>query len=331
MTEDEGFLDYWHRTRRELDEALLEWVRRSFQGVPGERTNEIQRALADGKRLRGTLLCLVSDALGGRRADVLPRALAIECIQAASLLHDDLVDGDPHRRGHPAAWKTQGPRNAVLLGDIMFATALARMVAVGRDDGLAVAEAIATMASGAWQEALTPEELEEALFSDPDRGRDLYPRIIRLKTGVLFGTATRLGALGAEADGALVQGAFDFGLHLGEAYQIADDLADTVVGVETLPREGDGDPGAVLPENLSAGIAPAVMHFCGGEDLTHLRSRRWIPAGTMERLRLRMREAIDQRLARAAESLQGYPENRLTRLLEKAPPQVVGVMLQGRS
>jgi geranylgeranyl pyrophosphate synthase len=335
MTNDGGFLAYWHRTRRELDEALVAWVPRLFQGVSEEGAEAIHQALAGGKRLRGTLLCLAGEALGGRRADALPRAVAIECIQAASLLHDDFVDRDPMRRGRPAAWKTHGPRRAVLLGDLMFATALARMVEVGRDDGLATAEVIATMASGAWQETLTPEELDALLITDGEGGQDLYPRIIYLKTGALFGAATRLGALGAGAEEALVRQAFDFGVHLGEAYQIADDLADTVVQAEGLVHEGARDPGVALPGPDYARLAPALMHFCGSEALPPPLSPdepaagRWIPADTLERLRSRMHEAIDERLDRAAGSIRTFPENPLTHLLEEAPPRVVAVMLEG--
>jgi hypothetical protein len=341
MTGNGGFLDYWLRTRGELDEALAAEVPRLFRSVSEEGAEAIHLALAGGKRLRGTLLCLTGEALGARRADALPRAVAIECIQAASLLHDDFVDRDPVRRGRPAAWKTHGPRRAVLLGDLMFATALARMVELGREDGITTAEVIATMASGAWQEPLTPEALDARLIADTDGGRSLYPRIIYLKTGALFGAATRLGALAAGADEALVRQAFDFGVHLGEAYQIADDLADTVIEAEgrvqegARVREGAREPGVILPGPDYARLAPALMHFCGDEALPAPPSaaepggERWIPANTLERLRNRMQAAIDERLERAAGSIRAFPESPLSRLLEEAPPRVVGVMLEG--
>jgi geranylgeranyl pyrophosphate synthase len=192
------FLEYWRATRAELDTAFTHCLPTFFAGLPSAELEAIAHALNDGKRLRGCLLCLVGDTLGGRRADAWPRAMAIECILSASLIHDDFVDGDARRRGRAAAWTVHGPRRAVLLGDLMFATALQRMVETSRDDGVAVAGAIATMANGAWREPSTVAELE-AMRDHPNHVRALYPRIIHLKTGVLFGTAARLGASAAAA------------------------------------------------------------------------------------------------------------------------------------
>jgi geranylgeranyl pyrophosphate synthase len=324
MTRETPFIRYWRTTRGELDDAFRRLIPDFFLRFPERQTAAVHDALDNGKRLRGCLLCLVNDALGGRREDALPRALAVECIQAASLIHDDFVDCDAQRRDRPAAWTTYGPRKAVLLGDLMFATALQRMTEASQADGLAVAEVVATMASGAWQEPLDTAELDLALFADMERGCRLYPNIIFLKTGALFGTAARLGAISARGSQRLVDLAYEFGVHLGEAYQIADDLRDLT-----------GLNGRQYATSDLAVLAPAILHFCGEAVLT--------PAGlpddsdaslevflgrTLPALRACMVEAMNARLQLACDRARQFPANRFTRLLENAPPEIIRLMLE---
>ncbi len=317
------FVRYWRTTRAELDSAFLHWIPRFFPNLSETQAAAVHGALDHGKRLRGCLLCLVSDALNGRREAALPRALAVECVQAASLIHDDFVDCDTERRERPAAWTMYGPRKAVLLGDFMFATVLQRMTESGRADGLAVAEVIATMASGAWQEPLEPAEVELALLADPEGGQRLYPRIIHLKTGALFGTAARLGAISAGGSQRMADLAHEFGVHLGEAYQIADDLADLA------DVDGREDPGTAL-----AVLAPAIVHFCGTSALALTGLPQGSPAApeaflseTLPVLQSRMRKAMDARVGFASERARQFPDGPFGRLLQTAPAEMVRLIL----
>ena len=147
----------------------------------------------------------------------MPAALAVEMVQAASLVHDDFVDGDTVRRGRPAAWTLLSSRRAVLVADVMFATAIEKMAQAGAREGATLAHAIAAMAQGALQEGAGNTRVEDL---------DAYRRIIYLKTGSLFAAAARLGALAVDAQEPLLQAATEFGARAGELYQIADDLAD---------------------------------------------------------------------------------------------------------
>lgn len=198
---------YQARIDAELELRLGEW----FAAVPPVQREALQGILVRGKRLRGSLACAVAEALGGGVEAALPGALAVEIIQAASLVHDDLVDGDTVRRGRPAAWTLLSPRGAVLLADLAFATAIERMAAVGARECATVAHAIAAMAQGAFAESLEGHS---------------YRGVVRLKTGSLFAAAARLGALAAAAPEAALEAATEFGMRAGELYQIADDLAD---------------------------------------------------------------------------------------------------------
>src|SRR4051812_24290921 len=122
-----NFAEYRRSIQTELDQELMRWVSgfsRDFSTKPPE---PMRQALADGKQARGCLTCLVSQALGGEITTAIPRAVAIECIQAACLIHDDYIDQDTMRRNRRATWTVEGARKAVLLGDIVFATAIQRM------------------------------------------------------------------------------------------------------------------------------------------------------------------------------------------------------------
>lgn len=222
-----GFAAYRGRLKPRIDAELKLRLGEWFPGLPEVHRQALHEILADGKRIRGVLTCLVAEALGARLEQALPASLAVEMIQAASLVHDDLVDGDTLRRGRPAAWTRLSPRRAVLLADLVFATAIETMARAGRREGETLAHAIATMAQGALQEALGAGERQRP-------GRDAYRRVIHLKTGSLFAAAARLGALAAGADERTLEAAAQFGARTGALYQIADDLADDPQGAAAL-------------------------------------------------------------------------------------------------
>ena len=93
-----GFLHYWRAIKTQLDEEFVHLIPEFFENLSAQEVEAIHGILKDGKRVRGCLVSLMSHALGGKIEDAIPRAMAIECIQAASLIHDDYVDGDTVRR-----------------------------------------------------------------------------------------------------------------------------------------------------------------------------------------------------------------------------------------
>ena len=233
----------------------------------------------------------MAQALGGSRADALPRAAAVECIHAASLIHDDFIDSDTERRGTAALWAELGARTAILVGDVLFAESLRAMVALGKEDGMAAAEAIAAMARGACREYVASSAAG-------------YDRSIYLKTGFLFGVAAKLGAIAAAADQETVERAFVFGARLGEAYQIADDLCDVV--------EAD-EAEAAAPE-----LYAVLARF--GNGATAIEKVRPI-------LDARMRREIAVRLASAHAAIVGFPSNGHFGLLCEVGPAIVAAQV----
>jgi geranylgeranyl pyrophosphate synthase len=311
-----SFQDYWGARKPKLDDAFQKQLRPLLEPIPLKETAALLGTLEGGKKIRGCLACLISDALGGVLEESIPRAIAVELIQAATLIHDDFVDQDTIRRNKPAAWTLEGARRAVLIGDVLFATAIKMMNDLGRDDGRVVSQAIAQVARGALHEPLSPPILAWEIESNRIDGK-LYEKIIRLKTGILFGTACELGALAARADGRLGKISFRYGIRIGEAYQIADDLKE----VEQYLA------GRHLHSGQLAALAPALLYFVADLRpffLSHLREKgEDLSAATAEFFRVGaklMKNAIERRLKEGVSEITGnFPSNQYTAVLRQAP------------
>jgi geranylgeranyl pyrophosphate synthase len=317
---EERFQEYCRKLGPILDAAIEQTLRRLFQGVHARPGAALKNAFQGGKRLRGSLVCLINDSLGGSPESALPRAVAVELIHGATLIHDDFVDQDRIRRNKPAAWTLEGARKAVLLGDVIFASAIEAMSDLGREDGLAVSRAIARLAKGAFQEPLDPLELAGHIEAGTLPAQ-LYDSIIELKTGVLFGVACGLGARAAGADAAIGEACYRYGRLIGEAYQIADDLTEIRFHLS----------GGMIDAREMAALAPALL--CFGED-----AQAWIgPVLTQEptpvqgvlskrfeEVRLSMERAMAERLESARQEASLFLSGtRLRETVYRAPWEIV--------
>jgi geranylgeranyl pyrophosphate synthase len=172
-------------------------------------------SVGGGKMLRARLLLRVGSPAGVARQVLCRASAAVEMLHAASLLHDDIVDGGTRRRGAPALWVSEGARAAVLLGDLLVSLAAGEV-----QDALParLPMLIATLRE------MCDAELEQD-FADPDVAPawDQCVGIARRKTGSLFGFAA---ACAGGADPARVEALHRAGYALGTAYQLADDLLD---------------------------------------------------------------------------------------------------------
>ena len=157
-----GLSAYRLAAKARIDAELKARVGQWFPSLPPAHEDALHGILAEGKRLRGSLTCLVAEALGGSLEQALPHALAVELVQAASLVHDDFVDGDTVRRGRPAAWTLLSARRAVLVADLIFATAIETMSQAGSRECATLVRSIADMAQGALQESLIEGDVEDA-------------------------------------------------------------------------------------------------------------------------------------------------------------------------
>ena len=215
---------------------------------------------AGGKRLRPMLLLLAAGALGHRGPDAHQLAAVVEFIHTATLLHDDVVDESDLRRGRKTANAVWGNAASVLVGDFLYSRSFQLMVELDRMPVMRIlADTTNAIAEG--------EVLQLLHVRNPDTDEAAYLRVIERKTAVLFAAATRLGALLAGADAATCNALHAYGLNLGYAFQIADDVLDYASDADTLGKN--------LGDDLAEGKATLpLIHAIAHSD-----------ASTRERLR----------------------------------------------
>lgn len=172
-----------------------------------------------GKRIRPALVLLVAGAFGYRGAHHHELAAVIEFIHTATLLHDDVVDESELRRGRETANAMFGNAASVLVGDFLYSRAFQMMVGVNDMRVMAVlSEATNVIAEG--------EVLQLMNCHDADVDEARYMQVIHYKTAKLFEAATRLGAILGGADAGVEKAMAAFGMHLGTAFQLIDDVLD---------------------------------------------------------------------------------------------------------
>ena len=198
---------------------------------------------AGGKRLRPMLLLLAAGALGHRGADAHQLAAVVEFIHTATLLHDDVVDESDLRRGRRTANAVWGNAPSVLVGDFLYSRSFQLMVELERPEVMRIlADTTNEIAEG--------EVLQLLHVRNADTDEAAYLRVIERKTAVLFAAATRLGALLADADAATCDAMHAYGLNLGFAFQVTDDVLDYAADAGALGKNvGDdlGEGKATLP------------------------------------------------------------------------------------
>jgi octaprenyl-diphosphate synthase len=172
-----------------------------------------------GKRLRPALVLFTAGALGYKGTAHHELAAVVEFIHTATLLHDDVVDESDLRRGHKTANELFGNAAAVLVGDFLYSRAFQMMVTA---DDMRVMQVLADATN------IIAEGEVLQLLNCHDAGVDVeeYLQVIRYKTAKLFQAAARLGAILGRAEPEVEEALAGFGMHLGTAFQLIDDVLD---------------------------------------------------------------------------------------------------------
>ena len=222
-----------------------------------------------GKRLRPAVLLLAANACGYRGTAHHTLAAVLEMIHTATLLHDDVVDESQMRRGHATANAAFGNAASVLVGDFLYSRAFQLMVGVDRMRVLAImADATNVIAEG--------EVMQLMHAGDAALTEDAYFEVIRRKTAKLFEAAGRLGAVLGGASASLEESLAAYGMHLGTAFQLVDDVLDYSGSVESIGKSvGDdlAEGKMTLPliramTTGSADDAALIRHAIAGGGLT---------------------------------------------------------------
>jgi len=209
---------------------------------------------AGGKRLRPLLVLLAAGGLGEIRREHITLAAIIEFIHTATLLHDDVVDLSNLRRGRATANAKWGNAPSVLVGDFLYSRAFQLLVGLG-DLSLMqlLADTTNTIAEG--------EVLQLTKAGDAATTEAAYFTVIENKTAVLFAAATRGAALLSRTDADTADSLYRYGLHLGIAFQLADDVLDYLGDPEKMGKNigddlSEGKPTLPLIATLELGSAP---------------------------------------------------------------------------
>lgn len=206
-----------------------------------------------GKRLRPMLVALSACALGYKGESHTTLAAVIEFIHTATLLHDDVVDESDMRRGDETANAIWGNAASVLVGDFLYSRSFEMMVNI---NDMRVMDILSHTTN-----AIAEGEVLQLLnINNPDTSEAQYLEVIRRKTAKLFEAGTQLGAVLAGEDTSIEQALAAYGLHLGNAFQIMDDMLDYMANPEELGKNlgddlAEGKPTLPLIHAMANGTA----------------------------------------------------------------------------
>ncbi|WP_336344020.1 geranylfarnesyl diphosphate synthase [Halalkalicoccus ordinarius] len=222
-----------------------------------ERLYEASRYLLDagGKRLRPAVLLLAAEALcdveplstdyrtfptlEDGTVDVMAAAVSIETIQSFTLIHDDIMDDDDLRRGVPSVHRKYDLETAILAGDTLYSKAFEIMLESGAAPERSL-EAVRTLARTCTR-ICEGQSLDVDFESRADVSPEEYLEMVELKTAVLYGASARVPAVLLGADSETVDALYRYGINVGTAFQIQDDVLDLTVPSETLGKQRGSD------------------------------------------------------------------------------------------
>ena len=224
-----------------------------------------------GKRLRPLIVLLASRACNYKGHHHISLAAMVEFFHTATLLHDDVIDESTLRRGRETANEIWGSKASILVGDYLFTQYMQLMIDVG---DLRIMQLLTDMANqiGCGELKQLSNRHNHALTLED------YFDVIRSKTSLLFAESARLGAIISKAGDDVEQGLYDFGLHVGNAFQLIDDSLDYCSDAKTLGKNvGDdlADGKATLP------LIHALKH---GTPAQQLKIKESLAQGTLQYL-----------------------------------------------
>lgn len=190
-----------------------------------------------GKRLRPVLVMAACEACGGKAEDALPAAMAVELFHNFTLMHDDIMDDAPLRRGQPTVHEKWDANTAILSGDALHVIACEALL---QAPSKALPELLRVFHRTAL-EVCEGQEQDMAFESRSDVELEEYMEMIRLKTSVLLAAALDMGGSSAGADPNVRAALYEFGLHVGLAFQLQDDYLDAFGNPENFGKQVGGD------------------------------------------------------------------------------------------
>ena len=211
-----------------------------------------------GKRIRPMLTLMASDVLSGDFKEALPAALAVEVFHNFTLVHDDIMDDAPLRRGKETVHEKWNLNTGILSGDAMLILAYQYF----ENYEPATFQKLAKLFSKTALEVCDGQQLDIDFETRNDVTIDEYINMIRLKTSVLVAAALKMGAIVANASDEDADLFYEYGLNLGLAFQLQDDYLDSFGNPETFGKQVGGD----IIENKKTYLYLKALELASEED-----------------------------------------------------------------
>ncbi len=221
-----------------------------------------------GKRIRPLLTLLAADMFGADPQVAVEPALAVEIFHNFSLLHDDLMDQADMRRGMPTVHKKWNANSAILSGDAMMIESYRHVAKVP----IELLPQVLDVFSGMAMDICKGQQYDIDFESRLDVTEAQYLEMIRLKTAVLLGSALKLGAILAKAPDEDAELLYRYGIHIGIAFQLKDDLLDVYGDAATFGKKIGGD---ILANKKTYLLIKA---FRNGDATQQAALKKWIAA-----------------------------------------------------
>ncbi|MEN8216349.1 MAG: polyprenyl synthetase family protein [Pseudomonadota bacterium] len=287
-----------------VDKRLLQLIQSPT--IPQALHPILTEATQQGRRFRSLLLLVTNTGVGGDWRDAIDLACAIELLHKASLIHDDLIDGDSLRRGMPTFWKTQGEKQAIIVGDVLIGLAFKTVSQWCRTNNIQfhIFEAFSnTLNETALGELL---DLQFELMTNVDA--ESIENMSLLKSGSLIAASMKIGALSGGAPPAMVETLTHLGWQMGFIFQMMNDL-NNISGRDVYSK---GSLGCDLVQNkkniVTVALEQAGISF---EDLPNLPENRLTDA-----LKPVVAE-IDNQIYQAEANVAKLPDNAMKKLFGK--------------
>ena len=212
------------RWRDALEASMKDFLSAYPAGAADELYDPIHYLLSlGGKRIRPVLALAACEAEGGALDAAMPAAMAVELFHNFTLMHDDIMDEAPLRRGRPTVHTKWSENAAILSGDVMYTLALTALEGTPSD---ALADVL-RMFNVTSKEVCEGQQSDMAFETRDNVTVDEYVNMIRLKTSVLLAASAAMGARAAGASSERVESWYRYGVNVGLAFQIQDDFLDT--------------------------------------------------------------------------------------------------------
>lgn len=190
-----------------------------------------------GKRIRPILLLLACDMFGGNTEKAINPAIAVEIFHNFTLLHDDIMDNAPLRRGRETVYQKWNTNVAILSGDTMFALAYDYLSETDKE----ILPSLLSLFTRTARQVCEGQQYDMNFETANDISINDYLEMIRLKTAVLLACSLKMGALLAKAPESASDMIYSFGQNLGMAFQLQDDLLDTFGDASVFGKSIGGD------------------------------------------------------------------------------------------